>query len=78
VLYPNGNLITFMLLAVIISFLSVVFGGTYRLEVKTRNALIITANGPVVWGVAVCVGVAWFLPILVNGTGVTRHGVVYK
>jgi len=39
-----------MLLAVVISYLSDVFGDKYSLDAKTRNALIITANGPVVWG----------------------------
>ena len=45
VLYPNCNLIAFMLLAVVISYLSGVFGDKHRLDAETRNALIITANG---------------------------------
>jgi hypothetical protein len=30
--------------------LSGVFGDKHILDVKTRNALIITANGPAIWG----------------------------
>jgi hypothetical protein len=48
VLYPNSNLITFMLLAVVISYLTDVFGDNYSLDAEIRNALIITANGPAV------------------------------
>jgi len=39
-----------MLLAVVISYLSGVFGDKHRLDAETRNALIITANGPAIWG----------------------------
>ena len=35
-----------MLLAVVISYLSGVFGNKHSLDAETRNALIITANGP--------------------------------
>ena len=49
VLYPNSNLITFMLLAVVISYLSDVFGDKYSLDAETSKALIITANGPAIW-----------------------------
>ena len=48
-LYPNSNLITFMLLAVVISYLTDVFGDNYSLDAEIRNALIITANGPAIW-----------------------------
>lgn len=37
-----------MLLAVVISCLSGVFGDKYSLEAEIRNALIITANGPAI------------------------------
>jgi hypothetical protein len=37
-----------MLLAVVISYLSGVFGDKHGLDAETRNALIITANGPAV------------------------------
>jgi len=39
-----------MLLAGVISYLSGVFGDEHSLYAKTRNALIITANGPAIWG----------------------------
>ena len=45
-----------MLFAVVISYLSDVFGDKYSLDAKTRNALIITANGPVIKGG--CVGLS--------------------
>jgi hypothetical protein len=35
-------------------------------------------NGPAVWLVAVCVAVAWFLPVPVDGVEVSCQGVVYK
>jgi hypothetical protein len=38
-----------MLLAVVISYLSGVFGNKHRLDAETCNALIITANGPAIW-----------------------------
>jgi hypothetical protein len=38
-----------MLLAVVISYLSGVFGDRDSLDSETRNALIITANGPAIW-----------------------------
>jgi hypothetical protein len=37
-----------MLLAEVISYLSGVFGDKHSLDADTRNALIITANGPAV------------------------------
>jgi hypothetical protein len=39
-----------MLLAVVIFYLSGVFGDKHSLDAETRNALIITANGPAIWG----------------------------
>ena len=39
-----------MLLTAVISYLSGVFGDKHRLDAETRNALIITANGPAIWG----------------------------
>jgi len=66
-----------MLLAVVISYLSGVFGDEHSLDVKTRNALIITANGPAIWGgcvtrrklraVARSGFVRWYYPVLVAG-----------
>jgi len=38
----------------------------------------VTANGSVVWFVAVCPGVARFLPIPVDGVEVMCHGVLCK
>ena len=39
-----------MSLAVVISYLSGVFGDDNSLDAEARNALIITANGPAIWG----------------------------
>jgi len=62
-----------MLIAVVISFLSDVFGDKYCLDAETRNALIITANGPAIWG-RLC---SRFFPEKAGWRTFCRHGTIF-